>query len=91
MAVNPSTARPGQSITVQVTTTAPPPDSSTRTWLALFEAGGKSHLGQWKWLHDGQDCAFTFRAPDAPGQYEFRYFLDSGYDKVAARGYLTVQ
>ncbi len=58
-------------------------------WIGLFAVGSNQYR-EWYWVKDLQGCEASFAAP-APGEYEFRYFLDGGYDKVAARAYLTVQ
>jgi hypothetical protein len=62
------------------------PTSQTH-WIGLFPVGSNQYR-EWYWVKDLQGCEASFTVPP-PGEYEFRYFLNSGYDKLAARDSLT--
>jgi hypothetical protein len=57
-------------------------------WIGLFPVGSNGYL-EWHWVKDLQGCEASFGSY-SPGEYEFRYYLDGGYDKVAARTYVTI-
>lgn len=89
LTIEPKVARAGESIAVHVTVPdGAPPEGS---WVGLFPAGERGHLGQWTYLVALRPT-FTrsFTAP-GPGQYEIRVLLDNGYDKVAVGCNFTVQ
>jgi hypothetical protein len=58
-------------------------------WIGLFFVG-TNRYSEWYGVKAMPGCEGTFTAP-GPGNYEFRYLLDSGFDKVAARASITVQ
>ncbi len=63
--------------------------TSQGEWIGLMKAGTNDYV-EWTWVKDIQGCELTFGAP-ARGNYEFRYFMDGGYDKVAYRSPITIQ
>lgn len=89
VSVTPDVARQGQPLTVQAL--APNGQFPPQSWIGLFPEGGAGHLGQWAYFDQLRTCGVhPFNAP-GPGRYEIRILLDSGYDKIAARGTFTVQ
>ena len=84
----PRTASPGSNITIRFAYQGARPTGQT-DWIGLMRAGTKQYV-QWYWVRDTQGCEATFKAP-APGEYEFWYALEGGYDKVVARSPLTVR
>jgi hypothetical protein len=85
---SPSTVNPGQSITVTWTA---PSGQSALDWIGLYKVGDPD-TGYSAWQHTGgtQSGNTTFTAPSQAGQYEFRYFLNNGYTKVATSNTVTV-
>jgi len=84
----PRSASPGSTITIGIGYRGARP-STQSDWIALLRAGTNQYV-EWYWVKDIQGCAVNFRAP-GPGEYEFRYLLEGGYDKVMARSPLTVR
>ena len=76
----------GQSVTVNWDTSA---SSITRDWVGLFVtgAGDRSYL-DWEYTTT-KSGDFTV-TPTTPGRYEFRYFLNNGYERVAQSATVTV-
>jgi hypothetical protein len=84
----PSSASTGSQMRVRFSYKGARPTSQS-DWIGLMKAGTNDYVG-WYWVKDLQGCEVIFTAP-APGYYEFRYFLEGGYEKVTARSSLTVQ
>ncbi|MFW2403360.1 MAG: S8 family peptidase [Gammaproteobacteria bacterium] len=65
---------------------------STWAWLGLFKAGDLDiNFVEFNYIGDGvTDTTWTVPAPDEPGEYEFRLFLDTGYQLIATSGTVTV-
>jgi hypothetical protein len=88
LAASPSTVNPGQAITVTWTA---PSGQSALDWIGLYKVGDPD-MGYSAWQHTGgtQSGNTTFTAPSQTGEYEFRYFLNNGYTKVATSNTVTV-
>ena len=68
---------PGEEIVV--TTSCPGP--TTSAWIGLFEAGASSQSYlTYEYISSDENCRLVFDGQDDPGQYEARFFPDSGYD-----------
>ncbi len=64
---------------IVVTTSCPPQSSSA--WVGLFKSGaGERNYQTYQYVSDGENCRLVFDGQDDPGQYEARYFPDSGYN-----------
>ncbi len=65
---------------------------ATWAWLGLFKAGDLDiNFVAFHYIGDGvTDTTWTVPAPDEPGDYEFRLFLDTGYELIATSGAVTV-
>lgn len=83
----PSSVAAGSRITIRFGYSGAQPGADA--WIGLFPVGS-NHYREWYNVKAMPGCEGTFTAP-GPGNYEFRYLLDSGYDKVAARASITVQ
>ena len=63
---------------IVIQTTCPAPSSSA--WVGLFEAGASSQSYlDYKYVNSEEGCRLEFDGRDNPGQFEARYFPDSGY------------
>lgn len=70
---------PGQEIIV--TTSCPGPTSSA--WIGLYEADASSQSYQtYHYISSDPECRLVFDGQDDPGEYEMRFFADSGYEDV---------
>ncbi len=80
LTVTPEVVAPGSS--VRVCWTALPGASD---WIGLFAVGDAStNYGRgWRYTGGASAGCFTFTAPTQPGRYEFRYFLNNGYNEAA--------
>jgi hypothetical protein len=66
-----------------------PPGQSDGDWVGLFKAG--ETLERWFVYTGGLVSGTrTLTVPADPGQYEFRYLVDDGYDVAARSGTVTV-
>ena len=83
----PSSVAAGSRITIRFGYSGAQPGQDA--WIGLFPVGSDKYL-EWYGVKAMPGCEGSFAAP-GPGNYEFRYLLDSGYDKVAARASITVQ
>jgi hypothetical protein len=62
-------------------------------WVGLFKIGDPStNYDDWWWEYTGGTASGTLSvvAPSVPGQYEFRYLLDDGYDDTVRSKPVTV-
>jgi hypothetical protein len=62
-------------------------------WIALFKNGDLKTAPKAEWVGwtDGATSGtFTLSAPSQPGQYEFHYYPNDGYDEAARSGVVTV-
>jgi hypothetical protein len=60
-------------------------------WIGLFPAGGGGAYVWWKYTGGSASGSETLTAPSQPGQYEFRYYLEGGWNLSATSGTITVQ
>ena len=63
-------------------------------WIGLFkrDAPNISYMeGWWDYTNGEPSGAFTVAAPSQPGEYEFRYLVDDGFDNVARSETITVR
>jgi hypothetical protein len=67
-----------------------PEGSSAKDWVALFAtgAGDRSYM-QWVYTGGAATGQFTVKTPLTPGSFEFRYFLNNGYTRVATSPTVT--
>lgn len=78
----PASAAAGSRINIKFGYSGQRPTGQTH-WIGLFPAGSNQYR-EWFWVKDVQGCEASFGGAPA-GDFEFRYFLDGGYDKIAAR------
>ena len=67
--------------------------SSPYDWIAIYKVGASSIDYDdiwWDYTKGATTGTFTIRAPAGPGQYEFRYFLDDGFEMVAKSSLIEV-
>jgi serine protease len=88
LAASPNTVAPGDAITVNWTA---PSGHSATDWVGLYTPGasGLSYLS-FQYITSGSSGAATFTAPAAGGQYEFRLFLNDGFNQVATSNVVSV-
>src|SRR5205823_338163 len=70
-----------------------PAGSSPQDWVALIKVGDPSqnyYNNLWQFTGGATSGAFTFIAPDQPGNYEFRYLLNNTYTDVRRSATVTV-
>jgi len=79
LAVSTTQATGGQSVTVTLSGGA----GGAQDWIGLAAVGGSSNL-QWTYIGAGKTSfAWTIAMPSAPGDYEFRLYLNGGDTAVA--------
>jgi DsbC/DsbD-like thiol-disulfide interchange protein len=88
MEVDVVSAFPGDSVTL---TLGGAPGGAT-DWLALAEVGSAdTGYVQYEYVGAGvMSRTWTVTMPSAPGDYEFRLFLDNGYERAATSATITV-
>ena len=61
-------------------------------WVGLFKVGDPNTGDVWWWEYTSNRTSVTFTLPAyvPPGQYEFRYLLDDGYNDAARSSRITV-
>ena len=70
-----------------------PVGSSPYDWIAIYKVGASSIDYDdiwWDYTKGAPTGTFTIRAPSEPGLYEFRYFLDDGFEMVAKSSLIEV-
>lgn len=89
LTVSPSTAAPGDRLTISWTA---PSGSSATDWIGLYRVGEPDYPDLWYQYTEGATSGNAYiAAPSAPGQYEFRYFLNNEYaPRVATSNPVTV-
>jgi hypothetical protein len=84
LTASPTTVTAGGSLSVSWTA---PSGRPTTDWIGLYRVGQPSdpYTGSvwWQYTNGTTSGTTTLSAPLGLGQYEFRYFLDNGYDVVA--------
>ena len=85
----PATVDPDSNITVRFNAPAGRP---TRDWIALYRLGDPNTAYGLGWSYTGgaQSGTLTFKSPSLPGDYEFRYLLNDGYEDVAVSSVVSV-
>jgi hypothetical protein len=88
----PSSAGVYQEVNVNFTA---PADHDPKGWLGIYAANatpGRDNYSSWEYVYHEHQCAGSVKLRGvAAGQYVVYYFLDGGYNKVAARTNLTVR
>ncbi len=83
---------PGAPITLRYAGIARP---AAQDWIGLYKDANKNdQYGEWHYLGGKANGSLTFKAPSAPGSYEFRLFLNwpsGGYTDVARSRRILVQ
>jgi hypothetical protein len=89
ISISPSVVAPGQSVTVSYAGNAFPTDWD---WISIVTAGA-ADAARLSWSYSGGKMygSVQFPAPDAVGVYDFRYFADNWYWKLATSPTLTVR
>jgi hypothetical protein len=88
LTASPSTVLPGASITVNWTA---PSGHSTTDWIGLYAKGAPdTNYISYQYVSSSTSGTLTFIAPSTAGTYEFRYFLNNVYNKVATSNSVTV-
>jgi hypothetical protein len=60
-------------------------------WIGIFKIGDPNTSFDYWWNYTtGPSGTFSLMAPSVPGQYEFRYLLDDGYDDAVRSTPVTV-
>ena len=68
-----------------------PPGQSSADWIGLYKVGDANTSPLWYEYTNGTTSGTLRRgAPAQPGQYEFRYLVDDGYDDAARSNPVTV-
>ena len=88
LTVDKTQAEPGETITATLTDGF----GNAYDWLALAEVGSPdAAYVEFSYVGAGvTDTTWSIAAPSAPGQYEFRYFLDNGYTRMATSDVIVV-
>jgi hypothetical protein len=89
LTASPSTPSPGQSLTVTWTA---PSERPTTDWIGLYKVGDPDTVYiSWQYGGGGQYGSTTyFSAPSQAGHYEFRYFIENSYTRMAASNRIIV-
>jgi acid phosphatase len=88
LAATPSTANPGQTLTLTWTAPSGRPGND---WIGLFKVGDpETSYISWQYTGGASSGSATFTAPSQTGEYEFRYFTNDTYNKVATSNIVTV-
>jgi hypothetical protein len=88
LTTNPSTVSIGGSF---VANWAAPAGSSPTDWIGLFRIGAPNSPSiAWRFTGGTTTGGVTFTAPNQPGQYELRYFLNNTYALVLKSDPITV-
>lgn len=67
------------------------PRGGTADWIGLFKVGDQNtQYGWWTYTEGATSGTATLSAPTQPGQYEFRYLLNDGYDDTVRSSSVTV-
>ena len=67
------------------------PNGGKWDWIGIFKLGARNCDYGWYWYTDGETSGtLALKAPDQPGQYEFRYHLDDGCEETVRSSPVTV-
>jgi hypothetical protein len=84
-----NTVTPGSPLSVSWTA----PRGGASDWIGLFKVGDPNTNYEehwWKYTEGAISGTLTLAAPTQPGQYEFRYLLDDGFDETVRSSAVTV-
>jgi endonuclease/exonuclease/phosphatase family metal-dependent hydrolase len=85
---SPSTASPNQALTITWTA---PNGRPANDWIGLYKVGDPETSSiSWQYTGGAPSGSGTFIAPSQVGQYEFRYFTNNGYNKVATSNIVSI-
>ena len=85
----PGTISPEDNVTVNWSA---PPGHSATDWIGLYRVGDSdTDYLDFAYAGDGTTGVLTFTAPDTPGDYEFRYFLNDTFTRAATSNTVSVQ
>ncbi|MDQ3665603.1 MAG: PQQ-dependent sugar dehydrogenase [Acidobacteriota bacterium] len=85
---SPSTVSPGQTITVTWTAPAGRPAND---WIGFYKVGDpETSYISYQYTAGAASGSVPFTAPSQGGSYEFRYFIDDSYNRVATSNTVTV-
>ena len=88
LAVTPTSMPTGGQLRVGWTTQA---GRSAWDWIGIFRVGDSNFdYLDYQFTDGGASGTQTWTAPSQPGQHEFRYLLDDGYESVARSEAITV-
>jgi hypothetical protein len=85
---SPGNVGPGGSLVVQWTA---PPQTPPVDWIGLYRVD--SDNGEylwWRYTNGAPTGSFNLSAPETPGQYQFRYLRNDGYDDAARSNTIVV-
>src|SRR3989442_9268929 len=85
VSASPSSVAPGASVSVSWTA---PSGSSATDWIGMYQTGG-SLLYAYVYTNGATSGASNFTMPQA-GTWEFRYYLNNGYNLAATSNTVTV-
>jgi hypothetical protein len=86
--VSPLSVTAGGQVTVSWSNQHP---VSSFDWIGLFKVGDSNeNYLKYEYTGAAKTGSVTFTVPTAPGQYEFRYLLDDGFQDVARSSPITV-
>ena len=90
LSVSAQSVTAGSPLTV---TWAVPGGGSPSDWIAIYKVGS-SHFAYgdiwWSYTQGSSAGTFTIPAPGQPGLYEFRYFVDDGFEMTAKSSVIEV-
>jgi len=85
---SPTNVSAGANITVTFTA---PAGSSATDWIGMFKVGAADNAYvAYKYTNGTTSGTMTFSAPNDSSDYEFRYFVNNGYTKMATSNRVTV-
>lgn len=71
--------------------TAPAGQASAKDWIGLYASGVADNVfTSWQYTGGALSGSLSFPAPATPGTYEFRYFLNDGWVRVATSNSFAV-
>ena len=89
LVATPSVATPGGTISVRYT--VPTGRETSRDWIGMYRFN-ESDIAYMTYVYAPGNAQGTvsFTAPSENGTYQFRYFLDNGYSRVAVSNNVTI-
>ena len=87
--VTTSSASAGAAVTVDWSGAA---GHAAKDWIGLYPVGAPdTNFLAWQYTGGATTGHMTFAAPPRAGEYEFRYFLNDGFERAAAGNRVTVR